>query len=81
MAVLSAGAHTLERCGADPRVSQVIEGEETVQVEVVATTASSDTNECLDSARLELSGPLGDRTIVDVTSGRTIPVAQRATDS
>lgn len=70
----------VQSCGADPAVSNIVESAEEVRVEVVATTEPHPNNECLDGVRLELDTPLGERQIVDMTSGDTIPVARYATE-
>lgn len=64
-------------CNGEPEVTILEEDEAEVRVEVVSQRQRGDVPSCLDTVEVELSRPLGDRELVDLTSERTIRVRQR----
>ena len=67
---------TVASCNGDPKVTELAETPTEVQVEVAgAVTDPGDA--CLDLVEVTLDEPLGDRTLVDLTTGRTVPVGHR----
>ena len=63
-------------CNGDPEVTVLEETDDQVRVEVVSQRQRGG-DACLDGVRLELDRPLGDRALIDVTSGRTLRVDGR----
>jgi hypothetical protein len=66
----------VQTCHGDPEVTRLEEDGEQVRVEVTST-ASNPGDACLDLVVVELDAPLGERRLVDLTSGRTIRVVPR----
>jgi hypothetical protein len=64
---------TVESCNGRPEVTELAQGEEVVEVEVVATVTDPGDG-CLDVVEVVLDEPFGQRVLVDLTSGRTIAV-------
>jgi hypothetical protein len=60
-------------CHGEPEVTQLLEEEAAVRVEVTATV-SDPGDACMDLIEVELRAPLGARDVVDLTSGTTLPV-------
>ena len=66
-------------CNGDPEVTQLNEQTERVTVEVVSTKVlRGESPACLDNVEVQLERPLGDRELVDRTSGRTLRVRNRS---
>ena len=59
---------TIPSCLGPPRLTGLAQDEEAVTVEVV-TTVVDEGPACADVLRVELDEPLGDRQVVDATSG------------
>ena len=75
--------HTLElilsvdSCQGNPEVSQFRETDREVQVKVVASsTPFRGGRDCLDSVKVQLQDPLGDRLVVDRHSGQSVSVTK-----
>lgn len=69
---------TVDTCGGDPEVSQIRESDEIVEVRVVSLrTWGGSGNDCLDMVEVRFGAPLGERILIDVTSGREIEVQGR----
>lgn len=58
-------------CGAEPELDLLDEQEESVEVAVVSTRTigGPGSGDCLDAVEVRLQAPLGDRSLIDVTSG------------
>ena len=66
-------------CDGHPEVTQLHEQAERVTVEVVSTKVlRGDSPACLDNVEVQLERPLGDRELIDRTSGRTLRVRNRS---
>lgn len=63
-------------CNGEPEVTMLEETDDQVRVEVVSQRQRGG-DACLDGVRVELDRPLGDRVLIDVTSGRTLQVDGR----
>jgi hypothetical protein len=63
-------------CNGDPEVTMLEETEDEVRVEVVSQRQRGG-DDCLDGVQVELDRPLGDRALIDVTSGRIVRVDAR----
>jgi hypothetical protein len=63
-------------CNGAPEVTMLEESEDEVRVEVVSQRQRGG-DDCLDGVQVELDRPLGDRALIDVTSGRTVRVDAR----
>lgn len=55
-------------CNGDPVISQLVQGEEEVGVEVTTTSGSG--LDCADGISFTLDEPLGDRVLRDLVSGK-----------
>jgi len=78
-AVLVAAAELevgVQSCNGNPEITQLTETDQQVRVEVTATVFDPG-DSCLDLIVVALDAPLGDRELVDLTSGRTIRVVPR----
>ena len=64
-------------CNGEPEVTILEEDEAEVRVEVVSQRQRGEVPSCLDTVQVELSQPLGDRELIDLTSDRAIRVRQR----
>lgn len=63
---------TVPSCNGDPELTDLDESTDEVRVEITTTqVVRGAAAMCLDSLDIELTEPLGDRTVVDVTSGNT----------
>lgn len=63
----------VDTCGGDPVLDLLDENGEDVRVAVVSTRQMfRGRDDCKDSVEVPLERPLGDRTITDVTSGKTV---------
>jgi len=63
-------------CGGDPALDLLDENGEDVRVAVVSTRQMfRGSGDCKDTVEVALERPLGDRTITDVTSGKTVELA------
>ena len=75
-AVVSRGGQvlvlTVPTCDAQTEVTRLVETAETVEVEVTATGGST-TLECLDAVEVPLEAPLGDRVLLDASTGEPVP--------
>lgn len=60
-------------CNGDPVLDEIVEEPDVVRLRVVSTVTNPG-DACLDSLEVELDEPLGDRDLVDMTSGAQIPV-------
>jgi hypothetical protein len=60
-------------CNGDPEITSLTQGGTRVEVEVTSTVTNPG-DACLDTIDVVLDEPLGDRELVDLTSGRTVPV-------
>jgi hypothetical protein len=58
-------------CNGAPEVTSLVQGGTRVEVEVTSTVTNPG-DACLDTIDVVLDEPLGDRELVDLTSGRTI---------
>ena len=66
----------VQSCNGNPEITQLTETDQQVRVEVTATVFDPG-DSCLDLIVVALDAPLGDRELVDLTSGRTIRVVPR----
>lgn len=64
-------------CNGEPEVTLLEEADDEVRVEVVSQGQRGGGDDCLDGVQVELDRPLGDRELIDVTSGRTVRVDRR----
>jgi hypothetical protein len=64
-------------CHGDPEVTALSQDDGQVRVEVTSTV-SSPGDACMDVLTVALDAPLGDRAVVDVTSGRRLRVERAA---
>jgi hypothetical protein len=75
------GPETIEvgvmSCHGEPEITRLTQGDERVEVEVTATI-STPGDACQDRLTVVLDAPLGDRDVVDLTSQRTLRVANVA---
>lgn len=60
-------------CNGDPVLDELVEEPDVVRLQVVSTVTNPGDG-CLDSLEVELDAPLGDRELVDMTSGAQIRV-------
>ncbi|SFF63193.1 hypothetical protein [Blastococcus tunisiensis] len=60
-------------CDGDPEISRLVAGPRQVQVEVTATVRETG-DQCADAVELVLDEPLGQRVLIDLTSGGAVPV-------
>jgi hypothetical protein len=68
---------TIPSCFGDPELTNLDEDDEIVRVEVV-TTILDEGPACADVLRVELDDPLGDRQVVDATSGEAMRITRVA---
>jgi hypothetical protein len=61
-------------CHGDPEVSRLSQGEQDVRIEVTARV-SNPGDACMDLVTVDLDAPLGERAVVDLTSGKTLRIA------
>lgn len=73
----------VQGCEQRPKLSQLHESEERVEVEVVSyfTLIKGGGTDCLDAVEVLLQEPLGDRDLVDLDSGRLVDVQDIRTPS
>ena len=64
-------------CHGDSEVTELSQDDARVRIEVTATV-SSPGDACMDVLTVALDAPLGDRAVVDGTSGRTLRVVRAA---
>jgi hypothetical protein len=64
-------------CHGDPEVTELSQDDGQVRIEVTSTV-SSPGDACMDVLTVALDAPLGDRAVVDATSGRTLRVVRAA---
>jgi hypothetical protein len=64
-------------CKGHPEITTLIQDKETVSVEITSTVLNP-SEDCEDALGIELDEPLGDRRLIDLTSGTTIPVNRTA---
>jgi len=63
-------------CGGDPEVTQILESDRDVLVEIVASsTPLAGGDDCLDLVEVQLQQPLEDRVVIDGHSGQTVDVS------
>ena len=67
---------TLSSCLGQPRLTGHMQDDQAVTVEVVATVVDEGPA-CADVLRLELDEPLGDRQVIDATSGEALRIRVR----
>lgn len=60
-------------CNGDPVLDELVEESEVVRLRIV-TTQTDPGDACLDSLEVELDEPLGDRDLLDMTSGTKLQV-------
>lgn len=65
-------------CNGDPELTALEETEGEVRLEVTSTVAAPGwaSQDCLDGIEVTLDAPLGDRTLVDITTGNVVDVAR-----
>lgn len=63
-------------CNGDPVLDEIAEEPDVVRLRVVSTVTNPG-DACLDSLEVELDEPLGDRDLIDMTSGAQIHVRSR----
>ncbi len=61
-------------CNGDPVVTVLEQGDDEIRIQVVSTEQLRNGDDCLDSITVRLDAPLGERRVVDLTSGRVLPV-------
>lgn len=66
---------TVASCNASPSVELVEQSAREVRVQVEADTPGPDQDGCADGVVACLDEPLGDRTLIDDTSGETVPLS------
>ncbi len=69
----------VDSCQANPEVSLLRESSKKVEVEVIATKTfrlRGGGNDCQDLVEVQLREPLGDRTVVDLHSGKAVSVTE-----
>lgn len=75
-ALVLGGGRTLRlgvaTCQAQAEVTQLVESADAVTVQVSVTGGSSE-RDCLDSVEVPLADPLGDRDLLDATTGEPVP--------
>ncbi len=59
-------------CHGDPVVSGLVETADEVNIEVTSTTTKGAGDACLDSVSVDLSAPLGGRTVIDASDGHRV---------
>lgn len=65
-------------CNGDPELGRLTETDEDVVIQVISTqVVRGGSDACLDSLLVTLDAPLGDRALVDETSGRVLRVVGR----
>jgi hypothetical protein len=64
----------VQSCHGRPEVTAFAEDAQGVRVEITATVFSPG-DACLDLVEVVLDAPFGERELVDLSSGRTVPVA------
>jgi hypothetical protein len=67
---------TIPSCLGQPRLTGLAQDDEAVTVEVI-TTVVDEGPACADVLRVELDEPLGDRQVVDATSGEAMRIRVR----
>lgn len=60
-------------CNGDPVLDEIVEDPDVVRLRVVSTVTNPG-DACLDSLEVQLDEPLGNRDVVDMTSGAQIPI-------
>ena len=65
-------------CNGDPEVTALEESDAQVRLEVTSTVATPGwpSQDCLDGIEVTLEAPLGDRTLVDITTGDVVDVVR-----
>ncbi|GIG30462.1 hypothetical protein [Cellulomonas marina] len=65
-------------CNGEPEVTRLEENHDEVRLEITSTTAAPGwgSDECLDGLAVTLQEPLGDRALVDLSSGETVHAAR-----
>lgn len=66
-------------CGANPEIDTLKESDEAVEISIVSThTFGGPGNaDCMDIIQVELAAPLGDRPVIDRSSGKEVTVGNR----
>ncbi len=59
-------------CHGDPVVSGLVETTDEVNITVTSTKTHGAGDACLDSVDVDLSAPLGDRTVIDASDGHRV---------
>lgn len=70
----------VDTCLANPELDLLSEHDDRVEVAVVSTRTfgGSGADDCLDVVHVVLQEPLGDRPVLDVTSGNEVAVRDRS---
>jgi hypothetical protein len=66
----------VQSCNGNPELTQLVEDNEQVRIGVTSTVSNPD-DSCMDLIVVTLDAPLGERELVDLTSGRTISVVPK----
>ena len=66
-------------CNENPEIGTVEESDEAVKVAIVSTRTfgGPGSSDCMDIVHVELSAPLGDRTVIDLSSGKELAIGNR----
>lgn len=66
-------------CNGDPEITVLEETADDVHVQITATIPAPGWggDDCLDTVTVPLERPIGERTLTDLTSGKTVPVEVR----
>lgn len=64
----------VESCNGNPELTVLEQKDDEVRIEVVSTTYANG-DDCLDGITIDLDQPVGDRTVVDLTTGRELQPA------
>ncbi len=64
-------------CNGDPVIAEFRQEPDAVRIQIVTTEQLGEGDACADSITLTLDAPLGDRQVIDLTSGDVLEVAVR----
>lgn len=64
-------------CNGDPEVTALVQSPDDVRIEVTSTVPAPGWggDDCLDGLTVTLDAPLGDRTLIDLTTGEQVPAS------
>jgi len=66
----------VQSCNGEPELTTLEQGADEVRIEVESTTyADGDGDACRDSLTIDLDQPVGDRTVIDLSTGRELQPA------